>query len=64
VILVRYVWLNLSPKSARMEQSYSPDGGQELGSELDLRVVAVADEASELPVSAAEERVDSLILDG
>lgn len=28
VILVRYVWLNLSPQSARMEQSYSPDGGK------------------------------------
>jgi hypothetical protein len=28
VILVRYVWLNLSPKSARMEQSFSPDGGK------------------------------------
>jgi hypothetical protein len=27
VILVRYVWLNLSPTSARMEQSFSPDGG-------------------------------------
>jgi len=27
-ILVRYVWLNLSPKSARMEQSFSPDGGK------------------------------------
>ena len=27
-ILVRYVWLDLSPKSARMEQSYSPDGGK------------------------------------
>ncbi len=27
-ILVRYVWLNVSPKSARMEQSYSPDGGK------------------------------------
>lgn len=26
-ILVRYVWLDLSPNSARMEQSYSPDGG-------------------------------------
>lgn len=26
-ILVRYVWLDLSPTSARMEQSYSPDGG-------------------------------------
>jgi hypothetical protein len=28
VILVRYVWLNNSPKSARMEQSFSPDGGR------------------------------------
>ncbi len=28
VILVRYVWLNISPQSARMEQSYSPDGGK------------------------------------
>ena len=27
-ILVRYVWLDLGPKAARMEQSYSPDGGQ------------------------------------
>jgi hypothetical protein len=27
-ILVRYLWLDLSPKSARMEQSYSPDGGK------------------------------------
>jgi hypothetical protein len=27
-ILVRYVWLNTSPKSARMEQSFSPDGGK------------------------------------
>jgi hypothetical protein len=27
-ILVRYVWLNLSPQSARMEQSFSPDGGK------------------------------------
>jgi len=27
VILVRYVWLNISPKSSRMEQSFSPDGG-------------------------------------
>jgi hypothetical protein len=26
-ILVRYMWLDISPKSARMEQSYSPDGG-------------------------------------
>jgi hypothetical protein len=25
---VRYVWLDLSPKSSRMEQSYSPDGGK------------------------------------
>ena len=27
-ILVRFVWMNLSPKSARMEQSFSPDGGK------------------------------------
>ena len=27
-ILVRYVWLNTSPTSARMEQSFSPDGGK------------------------------------
>ncbi len=27
-ILVRFLWLNLSPKSARMEQSFSPDGGK------------------------------------
>ena len=27
-ILVRYVWLDLTPKAARMEQSYSPDGGK------------------------------------
>ena len=27
-ILVRYVWLNLSPNAARMEQSYSADGGK------------------------------------
>jgi hypothetical protein len=27
-ILVRYVWLDISPNSARMEQSYSPDGGK------------------------------------
>jgi hypothetical protein len=27
-ILVRYVWHNLSPTSARMEQSFSPDGGK------------------------------------
>jgi hypothetical protein len=27
-ILVRYVSLNISPKSARMEQSFSPDGGK------------------------------------
>lgn len=26
-IFVRYVWLNLSPTSARMEQSFSADGG-------------------------------------
>jgi len=28
VILVRYVWLNISRQSARMEQSFSPDGGK------------------------------------
>jgi hypothetical protein len=27
-ILVRYVWLDISPQSARMEQSFSPDGGR------------------------------------
>jgi hypothetical protein len=27
-ILVRYMWLNTSPRSARMEQSFSPDGGK------------------------------------
>ena len=27
-ILVRYVWLNISPKSARLEQSFSADGGK------------------------------------
>jgi len=27
-IFVRYVWLNVSPKSARMEQSFSADGGK------------------------------------
>jgi len=27
-ILVRYLWLNISPKSARMEQAFSPDGGK------------------------------------
>ena len=28
VIVVRYMWLNISPKSSRMEQSFSPDGGK------------------------------------
>jgi hypothetical protein len=28
VILVRYMWLNISPNTARMEQSFSPDGGK------------------------------------
>ena len=28
LVLVRYMWLNISPKSARMEQSFSPDGGK------------------------------------
>ena len=27
-ILVRYVWMNISPNSSRMEQSFSPDGGK------------------------------------
>jgi hypothetical protein len=27
-IFVRYMWLNISPQSARMEQSFSPDGGK------------------------------------
>ena len=27
-VLVRYLWLNISPKSARMEQSFSADGGK------------------------------------
>ena len=27
-ILVRYVWLNISPTASRMEQSFSPDGGK------------------------------------
>jgi len=35
-ILVRYVWLNISPKEARMEQSFSADRRKDLGSELDL----------------------------
>jgi hypothetical protein len=28
VILVRYVWLDINPKSSRMEQSFSADGGK------------------------------------
>src|SRR5450755_2491251 len=28
MVQVRYVWLNISPRSARMEQSFSPDGGK------------------------------------
>jgi hypothetical protein len=28
VILVRYLWLDLGPKSSRMEQAFSPDGGK------------------------------------
>jgi hypothetical protein len=27
-ILVRYVWLDISPKSSHMDQSWSPDGGK------------------------------------
>ena len=36
-VLMRYVWLNISPKSAWMEQSFSPDGGKNMGNKLDLR---------------------------
>jgi hypothetical protein len=28
VIIVRYIWLNVSPKKAHMDQSFSPDGGK------------------------------------
>lgn len=28
VVLVRWVWLDISPHAARMEQSFSPDGGR------------------------------------
>ena len=28
MVLVRYQWFNLSPKAARMEQAFSPDGGK------------------------------------
>jgi hypothetical protein len=28
VILVRYLWLDLGPKSTRMEQAFSSDGGK------------------------------------
>lgn len=28
VVLVRWMWTNVSPKSAHMEQSFSPDGGK------------------------------------
>lgn len=28
VVLVRWMWLNISPHAARMEQSFSPDGGR------------------------------------
>jgi hypothetical protein len=28
VVLVRYIWLDISPKSSRMEQSFSSDGGK------------------------------------
>jgi hypothetical protein len=27
-VLVRWMWLNISPHAARMEQSFSPDGGR------------------------------------
>jgi hypothetical protein len=29
VVLVRWMWLNISPHAARMEQSFSPDGGRD-----------------------------------
>jgi hypothetical protein len=28
MVQVRYVWADISPKSAHMEQSFSPDGGK------------------------------------
>jgi hypothetical protein len=31
MVQVRYVWSDLTPKSARMEQSFSPDGGKSWG---------------------------------
>ena len=36
LILVRYVWSDITPNSAHFEQSYSDDGGKTWGSELDL----------------------------
>jgi len=27
-VLIRYLWMNLSPKAARMEQAFSADGGE------------------------------------
>jgi hypothetical protein len=41
-IFVRYVWLDISSHSARMEQSFSADGGKKLGGQLDLRTVTIA----------------------
>ena len=28
MVQVRYVWTDISPKAAKMEQSFSPDGGK------------------------------------
>ena len=36
-ILVRYVWSDITPNSEHFEQSFSQDGGEDLGSELDYR---------------------------
>jgi hypothetical protein len=34
-------WFNISPKSARMEQSFSADGGEDVGDKLDLRTESI-----------------------
>ena len=41
-IYVRYVWLNLSPEPARMEQSWSAGRGTTYYVQLDLRTRAIA----------------------
>jgi hypothetical protein len=40
-IFVRYVWLNISPKSARMERSFSATA-ERRGDKLDLRTEQIA----------------------